>query len=99
MNNITLTPSETTTNEMVLTGGDLRARELAVALGARILRRPVLKYFMNHEQARQWRLLYDAGFCSAYRNGLQLFSRDPRPLPLVRALEKARESQQVEVAP
>jgi hypothetical protein len=86
-----LTPSPETANEFILEGGDQRARLLAVALGARIMRLAKPKYFLTAHQSKQWRMLYDAGFWPKRMYGRVVFSRDPKPLELNRALEVARE--------
>jgi hypothetical protein len=87
---MTLTPSPDIANEFILEGGDQRGRLLAVALGARVMRQAQPKYFLTANQAKHWRLLYDAGFWPKRMYRRVVFSRDPKPLELNRALEVAR---------
>lgn len=96
MSEPTLTPSESTADEFVLSGGDTRARLLALALGARVVRRPIVRLFLTALQSRHWRSLYDAGFHAVRRNGQVGFQRDPRPLPLTLAVREGRAGRQPE---
>jgi hypothetical protein len=88
---MTLTPSPTTENEFLLEGGDLRERLLAVALGARVVRnRCPSRMFLTREASIQWRALVDGGYWPVRRNGQLGFVRDPKPVPLLVAVNRGR---------
>lgn len=86
---MTLTPSPT--GDLGLDQPNHRAAGLALALGARKMRRNgKVRYFLGPRKAEQFAALYAAGFWALRRGATVSFKRDPRGLHLYAALAVCR---------